>query len=111
VEVAFESAGTVPAQDAAARMLERGGTLVLVGIPAEDQLALTHHIVRRKGATLQVVRRMKHTYPRAIALVERQMVDLKALVTHRYDLAQGDAAFRLVEGYLDGVVKAVVRPS
>ena len=59
VDVAFEAAGTVPAQDEAALMLERGGTLVLAGIPADDQLLLTHHVVRRKGATLQVVRRMK----------------------------------------------------
>ena len=49
--------------------VEGGGTLVLAGIPADDQLLLTHHVVRRKGATLQVVRRMKLTYPRAIALV------------------------------------------
>jgi L-iditol 2-dehydrogenase len=111
VDVAFEAAGTVPAQEEAARMLERGGTLVLVGIPAEDQLALTHHTVRRKGATIRVVRRMKLTYPRAIALVEQRMVDLKSLVTHRFDLEQGDAAFRLVEGYQEGVIKAVVQPS
>jgi L-iditol 2-dehydrogenase len=92
-------------------MLKRGGTLVLAGIPAEDRLSLTHHLVRRKGATLQVVRRMKHTYPRSIALVERGMVDLRSLVTHRFGLEQADAAFRLVEGYQDGVIKAVVRPS
>ena len=110
VDVAFEAAGTVPAQEEAARMLKRGGTLVLTGIPGEDQLALPHHLVRRKETTIKVVRRMKLTYPRTIALVERQMIDLKSLVTHRFDLEQGDAAFRLVEDYREGVIKAVVRP-
>lgn len=110
VDVAIEVAGYGPAQEEAAKMVKRGGTLVLVGIPPDDQLLLTHHLVRRKGLTIHVARRMKHTYPRAINLLQRGMIDLHALVTHRYPLQQADEGFRLVESYGDGVVKAVVYP-
>lgn len=110
VDVAIEAAGTLAAQEEAAQMVKRGGTLVLIGIPAEDQLVLTHHIVRRKGLTIKVARRMKHTYPRAIALVQRGMINTRPLVTHRLPLERADEGFRLVESYGDGVIKAVIYP-
>ena len=110
VDVAIEAAGVVPAQEEAAQMVKRGGTLVLVGIPAEDQLLLTHHTVRRKGLTIKLSRRMKLTYPRAVALVERGTVNVRSLITHHFPLEQANEAFRLVEGYGDGVVKAVICP-
>jgi L-iditol 2-dehydrogenase len=114
VDVSIEVAGTLAAQEEAARVVKRGGTVVLVGIPAEDQVVLTHHIVRRKGLTIKVARRMKHTYPRAIELAcgtgTKAQVDLKSLVTHRFSLEDAAQAFPLVQQYADGVVKAVVRP-
>jgi L-iditol 2-dehydrogenase len=51
---------------------------------------------------------MKNVYPRAIRLVEKGMVDLNAMVTHRYPLMRIVEAFDVVEGYKDGVVKAVI---
>jgi L-iditol 2-dehydrogenase len=110
VDVAIEVAGTIPGQEEAALMAKRGGTLVLVGIPAEDQLTMTHHVVRRKGLTIKVARRMKLTYPRAIALVARRMVNLRSLVTHRFSLEEADRAFRLVASYKEGIVKAALQP-
>lgn len=110
VDVAIEAAGAVAAQEEAATVVRRGGTVVLVGIPPEDQLLMTHHLVRRKGLTIKLSRRMKFTYPRAIALVQRGMVDLRSLVTHRFPLERAEEAFRTVMDYRDGVVKAVVCP-
>jgi L-iditol 2-dehydrogenase len=40
-----------------------------------------------------MVRRMKFTYPRAIQLVERGMVDVRSLVTQRFPLEQAQQAF------------------
>jgi L-iditol 2-dehydrogenase len=109
-DVAIEVAGTLPAQEEAARVVKRGGTVVLVGIPAEDQISMTHHLARRKGLTFKVARRMKFTYPRAIALVQRGMIQTEPLVTHHFLLEEGDQAFRLVAEYADGVIKAAVCP-
>lgn len=53
---------------------------------------------------------MKLTYPRAIALVRRNMVDLRSLVTHRFPLERGAEAFQLVADYGDSIIKAVVCP-
>ena len=101
VDVAFECAGAPETPQQAAAMARRGGKLVLCGIPADDTLTLNASTVRRRGLTIKLVRRMKHTYPRAIRLVERGMVDVNPLVTHRLPLDRVPDAFELVAGYQD----------
>ncbi|MBI2926599.1 MAG: alcohol dehydrogenase catalytic domain-containing protein [Verrucomicrobia bacterium] len=108
VDVAIEAAWGDHSVEQAAEMVRLGGRVVLVGIPGDDRLALKHSTARRKGLTLVLSRRMKHAYPRAIALSERGRVDLKGLVSHRFPLARAAEAFALNAGYKDEVVKTVI---
>ena len=108
MDVVFEAAGALETPQQGVDMLKPGGTLVLIGICPEDRIPLKATAARRKGITIRMVRRMKHIYPRAIRLAERNMVDLKSLVTHRYPLERIVEAFDVVGGYKDGVVKAVI---
>jgi L-iditol 2-dehydrogenase len=95
VDVAIEAAGTQGAVDAAVESVRPGGRVVLCGIPAEARTSFAASTARRKGLTLSLVRRMKHTYPRAIALAQAGRVDLRSVVTHRFPLAQSQQAFEL----------------
>ncbi len=109
VDIAFEAAGAADTPQNAVDMLRPGGTLVLCGIPSgEDKLTLTASSTRRKGTTIKMVRRMKFVYPRGIRLVQRGMVDLKAIATHFFTLDDIPRAFEMVAGYEDGVIRAVV---
>jgi L-iditol 2-dehydrogenase len=54
---------------------------------------------------------MKHTYPRAIRLVQKGMVDVKPLVTHLFPLERIADAFEMVVDYDDGVLRAVIQVS
>jgi len=40
---------------------------------------------------------MKHTYPRAIELVSKGLVDIRSIVTHRFPLEQATEAFKVAE--------------
>ena len=60
------------------------------------------------GLTIRLSRRMKHTYPRAIALAASGRVDLDDLVSHRFALARTPEAFAMNMRYPDGLLKAVV---
>jgi L-iditol 2-dehydrogenase len=93
VDVAFEVAGDQGAVDDAFSTVIPGGKVVLVGIPGDDKTSFTATVARHKGLTIKMVHRMKHTYPRAIALVSQNMVDVSTLVTHRFPLAQAAEAF------------------
>jgi L-iditol 2-dehydrogenase len=97
VDVAFEAAGEQDAVDTAFAAVVPGGKVILAGIPAEDQTSFTASVARRKGLTIKLVRRMKHTYPRAIELVSRGQVDVRSIVTHRFPLVEAREAFRLAE--------------
>ena len=95
VDVAFEAAGEQDAVDDAVAVVRPGGKLILVGIPAGDATSFSASIARRKGLTIKLSRRMKHTYPRAIELVQSGRVDVRSLVTHRFPLSEAAEAFRV----------------
>jgi len=40
---------------------------------------------------------MKHTYPRALELVSKGLVDVRSLVAHRFLLEKAREAFRVAE--------------
>jgi L-iditol 2-dehydrogenase len=111
VDVAFEAAGESDTPQQAAAVTCIGGKVIVAGIPADDTMNMNASTVRHKGLTIKVVRRMKHTYPRAIRLVQTGMVDVKPLATHLFPLDCVDEAFKLVAAYDDGVLRAIVQVS
>lgn len=108
VDVVLECAGARETPGQAVEVVRTGGTVVLVGIPSDDETAFPASPARRKGVTIKLCRRMKHTYPRALALVEAGMVDLNPLVTHRFPLEEAAQAFDVLDQGTEGVLKAVV---
>jgi len=109
VDVAFEAAGALETAQQAAALARPGGRVVVVGIPADDTLTFNASIVRRKGLTIKLARRMKHTYPRAIRLVSTGQVNVRPLATHFFSLDQIAEAFDLVFSYGDGVLRAMIQ--
>ena len=97
VDVAFEAAGAQAAVDDALDAIRPGGKVIIAGIPDDDRTFFSASIARRKGLTIKLVRRMKHTYPRAIELVSNGLIDVRSLVTHRFPLEQANEAFRVAE--------------
>lgn len=110
VDVVFEAAWADHSIAQALEMARLGGRVVLVGIPSDDHLTLKHSTARRKGLTIKMSRRMKHTYPRAIQVATSTSVsvDLDNLVSHRFPLQQAAEAFALNVDYQPGVQKIVV---
>ena len=109
VDVAFEAAGTDAGVDLAMRATRPGGRLVLAGIPGDDRTSFSAGLARRRGLTIVMVRRMGEVYPRAIQLVERGVVDLSGLVTHRYPLSGAEEAFTVAAARTG--LKVVVEPA
>jgi len=97
VDVAFDASGSPDAVDMAFAAVSVGGKVILAGIPNEDRTSFTASVARRKGLTIKLVRRMKHTYPRAIELVAKGLVDVRSIVTHHFPLEQSAEAFRVAQ--------------
>lgn len=110
VDVAFEAAWADHSIAQAAEMARLGGRVVLVGIPSDDHIGMKHSTARRKGLTIMMSRRMKHTYPRTMHLVTNspEPVNLEAIVSHRFPLEQADKAFALNVDYRENVQKIII---
>ena len=108
IDVVFEAAWADHSVDQAAEMARLGGRLVLVGIPGDDNLQMKHSTARRKGLTIMMSRRMKHTYPRAIHLAETGMIDLDDLISHHMPLDKTPEAFAMNVAYEPGVHKIII---
>jgi L-iditol 2-dehydrogenase len=111
VDVAFEAAGASETPDQAGALARPGGKVIIAGIPSDDTMTLTASTARCKGLTIKLVRRMKHTYPRAIRMVQTGMVDVKSLATHTFPLERIAEAFEMVAAYDDGVLRAMIQVS
>lgn len=111
VDVAFEVAWSDHSVQLTADMSRNGGRLVLVGIPSDDNIILKHSVARRKGLTIMMCRRMKHTYPRAITLATSGKIQLDTLISHHFDLDATAEAFEKNLNYEDNILKAIVHVS
>lgn len=108
-DVCIEVAGENNAVETAIESCRPGGRVVLVGIPAEDKTSFRASSARRKGLTIKLCRRMKHTYPRSIQLVASGKIDVESLVTHRFSMDESHLAFETAvrrEG-----LKVIIQPS
>lgn len=94
-DVVFEVAGNDEAVATSMVLARAGGRVVLAGIPDDDSTRFPAGLARRKGLTILMVRRMKDAYPRAISLVERKVIDLDPLVSHRFSLSDASTAFAM----------------
>jgi L-iditol 2-dehydrogenase len=108
VDVAFEAAGSETATVQAMDAVRPGGTLVLVGYWEADQVTLPGIRAMRKGLTIRFVRRMRHTFPRALELVRQGLVNLPALISHEFKLSDVAEAFARAEKRSPDFLKTVV---
>ncbi len=104
----LECVGKQETLDQAAEILKPGGLLVMVGIPEEDRISFNMNHLRRNELTLQNVRRQNECVEPCLELVSTGKVKIDVLATHHFTLDQVSDAFNLVDGYRDGVIKAMV---
>ncbi len=111
VDVAIEAAWADATANQCVEMARHGGRVVIVGIPVEDFITFRASAARRKELAILSSRRMKHTYPAAIALAQDRRVDLDVLASHTFSLEQTRDAFETAANYSDEVIRAVVLPN
>ncbi|MDP6125424.1 MAG: NAD(P)-dependent alcohol dehydrogenase [Candidatus Latescibacteria bacterium] len=84
--IVVETAGAKQSTLETVEMARRGGTVVLVGLAPDPTVPMNMLAPIDKELDVRGVFRYCHTYPTAIALVERGAAELRSMVTHQYDL-------------------------
>lgn len=107
-DAVFECCGQQEAIDFASDILKPGGKLLIVGIPETDTLSFDISKMRRKEISIQNVRRQNNCVQQAIGLISSGKISTEFMITHRFSLNQTGDAFKLVSGYEDNVIKAMI---
>jgi len=113
VDVAIEALGTQSTFEAALRVLRPGGTLSSLGVYSTD-LTIPQSAFAAGLGDHRIITTLcpggKERMRRLMSVIEGGRVDLGALVTHRFKLAEIEAAYDLFSHQRDGVLKVALTP-
>jgi L-iditol 2-dehydrogenase len=84
------------------------GRVAITGIPAETQVPIDFHPMRRKELTLFNVRRSNHESATALEALKEHLNQFAPLITHARPLEEIGPAFSQLEHYEDGIGKIVI---
>lgn len=107
-DIVFEAAGNAKTAALAVHFARRGGRIVMIGLPPEDNFPYPLVSAMAKEIDIFTVFRYANVYPSSIALVAAGRVDTRALVTHHFPLERAEEALQLSDRRADNVIKAVV---
>jgi L-iditol 2-dehydrogenase len=106
--VVYEATNSTAGLPQALSLAARGGRVAAVGIPPVDDITICTGFPRRKQLNVQFIRRSAFGLRQAMELLAAGKIDLKHFITHRLPLEKVTEAFEMVDGYKDGVIKAVI---
>jgi 2-desacetyl-2-hydroxyethyl bacteriochlorophyllide A dehydrogenase len=113
VDVAIEALGTQPTFESALRVLRPGGTLSSLGVYS-GKLEIPYDAFGAGLADYRIVTTLcpggKERLRRLIEMVRSGRLDLRPLITHRFQLADIAEAYRLFGERRDGVMKVAITP-
>ncbi len=107
-DVVIECCGKQEAIDQAVNLLKPGGLLLIVGIPEIERISFDISVSRRKEITIQNVRRQNNGVQPSIDLTAEGKWSPESMITHRFPFEKADEAFKIVNDYKDGVIKAMI---
>jgi len=112
LDVAFEVAGEAESYQLAATLVKPGGTVVVVGIPSnQEHIPIQAITARRAGLTLKFVRRFNpKDFPRAVDMIASGQVQVASLIRHHFSLDEITPAYEMLHEYSDGAVKTIIHP-
>ena len=106
--ITIECSGAQPSICTGIYATRPGGIMVCVGLGAEHiNMPIVHAAVHE--IDLRGIFRYANCYPAAIGMVASGKVDLKPLVTHRYDLKDAVKAFETARDGTGGAIKVMLK--
>lgn len=107
-DVVLEAAGVVQTTRQTVELVKRGGTVVLIGMTPESSFEYPVAKILAKEVTVKGIFRYANLYKRAINLVETGQVELKSLISDRFDFEELPEAFRYADKNSEETIKVMV---
>ena len=107
-DVCIECAGHPAALASAIGAARAGASVVLVGMPASETVPVNINDLIVREITLKPIFRYNNTFPTGVDLLASGKVDVKPLISKRFELSEVPQAFEYVVANRDTCVKAIV---
>ncbi|UCF95037.1 MAG: NAD(P)-dependent alcohol dehydrogenase [Desulfobacterales bacterium] len=104
----YETAGTAKTFQQTVEMVRDGGSIVLIGLPQEEQIPMPMVEALIKEVNFITSFRYNNIFEEAITLMENRRVNVKPLITHEFPFAQTLEAFDTAENAKDQAVKVMI---
>ena len=109
-KLALECTGVESSVSTAIHSVKFGGKVFVIGV-GRPEMKIPFMRLSTQEIDLQFQYRYSNTWPRAIRLVESGVIDLKRLVTHRFDLEDAVKAFETAGDLKSGAIKVMIQNS
>ena len=106
--VALECTGVQSSVNSAIYASKFGGKVFVIGV-GKPEMSLPFMRLSTQEIDLQFQYRYANTWPKAIRLVESGVLNLKPLVTHRFDLEDAVKAFETAADMKSGAIKVLIQ--
>ena len=106
--VALECTGVESSVNSAIWSVKFGGKVFVIGV-GKNEMTMPFMRLSTQEIDLQYQYRYSNTWPRAIRLVESGIIDLKRLVTHRFDIEDAVKAFHTAGDPKTGAIKVQIQ--
>lgn len=107
-DVVFETSGAEQGIKSALKFIRRGGKLIAVGVTSKTEIQFPYLYLIDNEIDILPVFRYVNMYPRAIQLLEKGLVDLQSMVTHRFPLEKTQEALDFAHDNKSEAIKVVV---
>ncbi len=110
VDVAIEAAGEQSALNDAIKSTVIGGRVAILGIPHETDWCIPATPARRNELCIQNIRRSLHTTRTAVDWIERGVVDLSDVISHRIEWESTEEAYKKACACEEGTMRISLEP-
>jgi threonine dehydrogenase-like Zn-dependent dehydrogenase len=108
-DLAVEAIGKPETLNLAAKLVRRNGTVLAFGLPHKyDYEFAFHEFFWNEGRLICSLGPSVEDFRVAVEMIANGVIDVEALVTHRFPLSRAQEAFTLFADRADGVIKVVL---
>ena len=109
-DVVFEAVGAAATFDQAVAMTKPGGRLCVIGVCPEAKIEIDFMSAQAKELSILPIYLGRNAFPAALALLADGRIDGRAIVTHRFPLAEMATAMDTAVERRGNAVKVIVNP-
>ncbi|KAI0593147.1 GroES-like protein [Biscogniauxia sp. FL1348] len=107
-DVVIEATGSEQCIQTGIHILHKGGTFVQAGMGVENVYFPISVACVRALKIVGSIRYSTGCYPEAVRLVSTGAIDVKKLITHRYEFKDAEKAFQIVKKRGEGTLKVMI---